>query len=163
MKKKIIAISGLIFFDQLVKIIIDAFFMDKRFKLGNIIGFHPFLNKTQMSVFNRELSLGLSMTALSVINILCIGVIFAYHLYMKKISSERNLKNADRMLLFFLPASVCSLIDKIFWGGSLDFIVFAGQISDLKDIYLIIGAFFLVMWFIAACIEDIRKRAAEKN
>lgn len=39
------------------------------------------------------------------------------------------------IIYFSIGASTCSLIDKIFWHGSLDFLVFMGFIHDLKDCY----------------------------
>lgn len=43
-------------------------------------------------------------------------------------------------------ASISSTIDRVFWGGSLDFIVVAGWIVDFKDIYLTLGLIFLVFY-----------------
>ena len=44
--------------------------------------------------------------------------------------------------------AVCSLIDKIFYGGSLDFIgIIPLFIADIKDIYICIAIFFIVMYF----------------
>ncbi len=43
-----------------------------------------------------------------------------------------------------IVAAICSTIDRLFWGGSLDYILIANYIIDLKDIYLTIGGILLV-------------------
>ncbi len=44
-----------------------------------------------------------------------------------------------------MAGTICSLIDKIFWGGSLDFLSIPGFfIFDLKDCYLTVGEILFV-------------------
>ena len=46
--------------------------------------------------------------------------------------------------LFILSGALCSLIDKIFYGGSLDFIGISNLfIADIKDMYINLGLLFL--------------------
>ena len=41
------------------------------------------------------------------------------------------------MYAFILSGAICSLIDKIFWNGSLDYILVNGFFTfDLKDVYI---------------------------
>ena len=41
------------------------------------------------------------------------------------------------IFIFVLSGIICSLIDKIFWDGSLDYIQLRGLFTfDLKDVYL---------------------------
>lgn len=48
--------------------------------------------------------------------------------------------------LFILSGALCSLIDKIFYGGSLDFIGISDLfIADIKDIYINLGILFFVL------------------
>ena len=43
-------------------------------------------------------------------------------------------------------ASICSLVDKLFYGGSLDFIGISDLfIADIKDIYINLGLLFFIM------------------
>lgn len=52
----------------------------------------------------------------------------------------------DGIFLLAFAGSICSLIDKLFWGGSLDYILFKGLfIFDLKDIYLTIIELVLII------------------
>ena len=48
--------------------------------------------------------------------------------------------------LFILSGALCSLIDKTFYGGSLDFIGISNLfIADIKDIYINLGILFFIM------------------
>ena len=48
--------------------------------------------------------------------------------------------------LFVLSGALCSLIDKIFYGGSLDFIGISNLfIADIKDLYINLGLFFFII------------------
>ena len=48
--------------------------------------------------------------------------------------------------LFILSGALCSLIDKIFYGGSLDFIGISNLfIADIKDLYINLGLFFFIV------------------
>jgi len=41
------------------------------------------------------------------------------------------------MFAFIFSGAVCSLIDKLFWDGSLDYILIKGLFTfDLKDVYI---------------------------
>ena len=48
--------------------------------------------------------------------------------------------------VFIFAGALCSFIDKVFYGGSLDFIGISDLfIADLKDIYINIGLLFFIM------------------
>ena len=48
--------------------------------------------------------------------------------------------------LFIFAGALCSVIDKVFYGGSLDFIGISDLfIADLKDIYINLGLLFFIM------------------
>ena len=47
---------------------------------------------------------------------------------------------------FIFAGALCSLIDKIFYGGSLDFIGISNLfIVDIKDIYINLGILFFII------------------
>ena len=51
----------------------------------------------------------------------------------------------DLCYIFIIAGSACSLIDKIFYGGSLDFIVISNLfIADFKDIYINMAIFLFI-------------------
>lgn len=59
----------LVAFDQIIKYIIYIHFMDVRIQLFNgFIGFLPLINREDMSIFNKELGMGLSKSVLIIIN-----------------------------------------------------------------------------------------------
>ena len=58
--------------------------------------------------------------------------------------------SGDLSFLFIICGALCSLIDKIFYGGSLDFIGISTLfVADIKDIYINLGILFLIV-----CLYD---------
>ena len=60
----------------------------------------------------------------------------------------KNIKNfwTDLCFIFIFSGALCSLIDKLFYGGSLDFIGISDLfIADFKDIYINLGLLFFIM------------------
>ena len=48
--------------------------------------------------------------------------------------------------VFLFCGALCSLIDKVFYGGSLDFIGISNLfIADIKDIYINLGLYFFLL------------------
>lgn len=136
--KRVMLVCVMIFIDILIKIIIDNFFMNKKVLITDWIGFSPFLNAKQLSIFNHELGLDLELKYLNIINVVGILVLLLLRNKLKK-EKEWN-TGLDIGTLMMLAGAYCSLIDKIFWRGSLDYILIFSQIVDLKDIYLFAGA-----------------------
>lgn len=142
MKRKVIV---LIIIDQLIKYCIFLNFMTYKVKLfGGRIGFVPYLNRDQLSIFNNELNLKLSLITLILINL---GVIIILMLIYKLIKKKEYTNLYFENSFFIITAgAVCSLIDKITLKGSLDYILFFRHIHDLKDIYLYIGFIFILIY-----------------
>ncbi|WP_156286486.1 signal peptidase II [Oceanivirga salmonicida] len=138
LRKSILIILILVLIDQLTKIFINTFFNHVSFRLlNNKLGFKVYLNKYYMSMFNHEFNLGLSIVTLTFINLVLLYFLVTFYLYVLK-ANALNSKIRICMIVV-IAANICSIIDKIFWGGSLDFIVFFGYIIDIKDIYAHIG------------------------
>lgn len=128
----------LVLIDQISKIVVNSFFKEYSFRfLYGKLGFEVYLNKYYMSVFNSNLGLNLSTLILIVINL--ITLIFLISFYLYTIESNSLSKVLRISLILIISANICSIIDKVFWGGSLDFIVFFGYIIDIKDILLYLG------------------------
>lgn len=152
-KQNIILFSTMVLFDVFIKTLIDNFFMENKFYLNSKLGFVPFLNTEQLSIFNNELGLDVSLKFLIVINLICaVAIIFARNVLKKEKEWNRVI---DVGTLMVFAGVVCSLIDKIFWGGSLDYILFFEQILDLKDIYLFAG--------LGICIVELVRQSIEKS
>ncbi|WP_287990233.1 signal peptidase II [Ruminococcus sp.] len=159
--KRVSMISGLCIIDQTIKIVIDKWLMRSRLEIEHIFGFHPKLNTQQISIFNNELGLGLVIGVLNVINIILLIVMIAFYVYLKRKYNDNKL--VDPAMIMFTSGAVCSLIDKIFWGGSLDYILFFRQISDLKDIYLLAGGVLIIVFMIRQEIEDKKGKANKQS
>ncbi|BDB00903.1 signal peptidase II [Clostridium botulinum] len=125
----------LVLIDQSIKIYIHNNFMDKKFYiLGSIFGFKPIIN-TKYSYFNSFSNMGISLLTHIVLNIVILLFFIAIFNFIK----ERYTAHKIVYCLFILvcAAAICSLIDKVFWGGSLDFISFKNFfVFDLKDVYI---------------------------
>lgn len=125
----------LIIIDQTTKIMIDRYFLDSEFNIiKGIIVFKPHLN-INLSWINSTFKLGLGL----IIHIIIIAIEFpiiivAYDFLKYKTC---NLLLIDFMFINLIAGAICSLIDKVFWSGSLDFIWLKGFfIFDIKDVYI---------------------------
>ena len=76
--RKLIFAGSLVVIDQIIKIIISLYFVDNRMVLGNLLGFSPYLNTNQLSIFNNELSMNLSSTILIILNVLIIFFVVVF-------------------------------------------------------------------------------------
>lgn len=151
MKKIIICI--LIIMDELIKAIIYFNFMKIDFRIINDkFGFSPYLNTDQLSIFNNELNMSLSLGVLMLINILSILVMFfLYQFLLKKMYVDNFLIYS---MLIITSGCICSLIDKIIYKGCLDYILVFNKICDLKDIYLLTGIVLLCIYLFRYSRKD---------
>lgn len=148
-----IFVSILVFIDFVIKILIDNFFMEEKVYISNWLGFVPFLNKQQLSFFNHEMGLNMNLIFLIILNI---GAIIILIVCRRRLEREKEwTKSFDNARKILLAGSICSLIDKLFWGGSLDYLLLYSKIVDLKDIYLF-GA--VCICFVEAVRQIIRKK-----
>ena len=144
--KTLFMVSLLVSIDQFIKIIIlNNFMNEKVYFIDKMIGFEPIIN-TKYSYINSLGNLGIGLTAhiITVLTVLLISIIIYIFIY------ETYNRNAfiECIFIFLFSGSFCSLIDKIIWGGSLDYILIEGFFTfDLKDVYLSI---FLML--IIACV-----------
>ena len=130
----------LVLIDQITKLVVNSFFKEKSFRfLYGKLGFDVYLNKYYMSIFNSNLRLNLSTLVLTLINLITLLFLISFYLYIVESNSLNKLLRIS--LILIISANICSIIDKVFWGGSLDFIVFLGYIIDIKDILLYLGVF----------------------
>lgn len=131
-------------FDQGIKIIINSFFFNLNFDiLKDMLSFSPLIN-TDGSWLNARFGTSVNFTLLIIINSIAIIILFELYRYL----SSKNIKNfwSDCAFLFLLCGALCSLIDKVFYGGSLDFIGISNLfVADIKDIYINLGLFFFII------------------
>ncbi len=140
MLKKPVCISItalLVLLDQCIKLFIHFFFRNSEINIiGEYIQFKPYLN-IEYSWINSLLHLGIGRyihILVLILVILAVGICFKFIRAMKK-----GDKLVDILFIVIISGALCSLIDKVFWGGSLDYIALKGLfIFDLKDVYITI-------------------------
>lgn len=135
----------LLMVDQGIKIIIKFFFFNKDITLiKNFLSFTPIIN-TDGSWINARYNANISFSLLIIFNILAILLFIELYRYLLK-KSPNNFW-FDFCFVFILCGAICSLIDKLFYGGSLDFIGIGNLfIADFKDIYIDLGILFFVLF-----------------
>jgi signal peptidase II len=122
--------------DQIIKIIVKNYYGVTTPIIEKILYFMPKLNN-KYSWINYLFDLGLGKAAHIVIaGVLLFIAYFGFeYYYMKK--GQNNIMCL--LEAFLVSGAVCSLIDKIFWNGSLDYIFLKGFfVFDLKDCYITI-------------------------
>lgn len=134
----------LMIIEQGIKIIIKKYFFNDYFELiPGFLSFDPIIN-TEGSWLNARFGAGVGFSTLIILNVVSLFLFYAvYKFYL-----SRNDKSfwVDISFLFILSGAFCSLIDKVFYGGSLDYIGISNLfIADLKDIYINIGLFSLII------------------
>lgn len=134
----------LMLIDQGIKIIIKYFFFNNYFEvIAGFLSFNPIIN-TDGSWLNARFGTNVSFTFLIALNI-CALFLFL-EIYRYRISKSNHDFWTDMCFLFTFSGGLCSLIDKIFYGGSLDFIGISNLfIADIKDLYINIGILFFVI------------------
>ncbi|MDV3429284.1 MAG: signal peptidase II [Bacillota bacterium] len=125
----------LIALEQFIKIIINAYYLHERFAiLPPFIYFEPMFNR-RYSWFNSMLELGDGRWLhIITVSVLTLFICLFYQYVNKNLGSSRII---NYMFVFIFSGAVCSLIDKLFWDGSLDYILINGLFTfDLKDVYI---------------------------
>lgn len=145
-KSSIVFILFIVFLllDQGIKIIIKFFYFNtNKTIINNMLYFNPIIN-TDGSWLNARFGTSVSFPLLITINILALFLfIEVYRYYHFKGNKDFW---SDMCFIFVLCGALCSLIDKVFYGGSLDFIGISNLfIADIKDIYINLGILFFVL------------------
>ena len=105
--------------------------------------FSPIIN-TDGSWLNARFGASVSFPVLIAINIAAIFLFIEIYRYY--IFKGNNDYWADMCFIFVTCGALCSLIDKIFYGGSLDFIGISTLfIADIKDLYINLGILFFIL------------------
>ena len=135
----------LMLLDQGVKVIIKLFFFDKFFYvIPNLLSFNPIIND-QGSWLNARFGAGVSFNLLIILNIIALFLFLEIYRYITKKLKIKDFY-IDMSYLFMTSGALCSLIDKVFYGGSLDFIGISDLfIADFKDIFINLGIFLLIL------------------
>lgn len=145
LKPYLFPVSGFIVLDQFLKIIIYCFFFDIQTEiLGNMVRFRPVFN-TNLSWGGNYIPILSEMVIVVFLNILIIVLFLSGYAFYRSKKPEFN-ACIDIIYVIGLAGSFCSLVDKIIWGGSLDYIQIVGLFTfDLKDCYLTIAQCLFVL------------------
>ncbi|MBU5425573.1 signal peptidase II [Tissierella pigra] len=151
-----IMILSLIILEQGIKIIVKAYYGVKAPIIENILYFAPVLNDNY-SYINSLFNLGWGR----IFHILLVIFVLFFSYYAFKYLEAKGTKNSmiNTMKIFLFAGTICSLIDKVFWNGSLDYILLKGFfVFDLKDCYLTIFEVLVIILI----VKD-RKKASKIN
>lgn len=142
-KKFILPISILIVIDQVVKLLIKKYLFDIQIVfIEGIIGFYPKIN-TNQTWGGNYISILANPIVANILVLCCFFIIITGYQFYRSKSTKESLP-AKLIFIFLMAGTICSLIDKIFWG-SLDFLSIPGFfIFDLKDCYLTVGEILFV-------------------
>ncbi|MGI6705589.1 MAG: signal peptidase II [Clostridia bacterium] len=130
-----ISLFFLIVIEQGIKLIINSKFLGKHFPiLEPWLYFKPMFNR-DYSWLNSMLQLGIGKW----VHILVVAgisiLILLFYAFLNKEAASSPL--IDAAFVFLFAGALCSLIDKIFWDGSLDYIQVKGLFTfDLKGVYV---------------------------
>lgn len=143
-RKLLIIFTILMIIDQGSKLIINNFFFNEYFEIiPDFLSFHPIIN-TDGSWLNARFGAGIGFPVLIVINFLAIFIFIELYRYSKY--KKLQCFDIDMCFSFITAGALCSLIDKVFYGGSLDFIGISNLfIADIKDIYINLGILFFIL------------------
>ena len=130
--------------DQGIKILIKLLWFNNDFPIiDGMLYFRPIIN-TDGSWLNARFGTSVSFPVLITLNILAIFIfIEVYRYYLHKGNKDFW---SDMCFIFVSCGAICSLIDKVFYGGSLDFIGISNLfIADIKDLYINLGILFFAL------------------
>ena len=152
-KGLIFSISSLFLTDQISKIIVSSIFKSKNITtlkvIPNYFSITPYINDKGSFVASR-FNINAPFIIFTIFNFLILLLIFwiyRFKLHKKQISSIEQIS-----FIFLFSGGLCSLIDKIFWGGSLDFLHINNLfIADVKDIFITLG---LASFILSSIISD---------
>ena len=145
-KPFIIPVALLVLIDQMVKIVISKVFMKYEFDIiAKVLRFNPELN-TRLSYAGNFFELLSSPFVTILLNVF---VLFLFFIRIYAIRAKRAHTSfwVKMIMICGISGCLCSLIDKVFWGGSLE--IFCRCLPflyfDLKDCYLTVAEVIFVV------------------
>lgn len=133
---KVFIVIILVMLDQGIKLIVKNYYGFTLPIINDLIYFKPHLN-IEYSWLNASLELGLGKIFHIILNVLIIIIgFYAFRFYYYK---KKEIMSISIIEVLLFGGAFSALIDRIFWGGSLDYIMLKGFfIFDLKDLYITI-------------------------
>ena len=133
--KMILLILLLTVIEQSIKIYISNNLMQESINIfGQMVKFQPKLN-TAYSWLNSLGDFGIGIIPHIMVNIIIL--FFSFIILDFILAKKKKYKITNWLFIFLIAGTICSLIDRMFWGGSLDYIYLKGYFTfDLKDVYI---------------------------
>ena len=130
-----IVIALLIIADQGIKLYINANYLGAALPvLPPVIYFRPIFN-TNYSWFASMLDLDVSKWLHAALVGALLVLIVLFYRYLQNHLAKNN--TVGTLFAFLFSGAFCSLLDKVFWNGSLDFILISNMFTfDTKDVYI---------------------------
>ena len=129
-------VAALILFDQGIKLFISGhFIMDQSIPvLPPVLYFFPTLN-TNYTWVSSMMDISLSKWVYIAIVAVLLVLVLLFYRYLQNRLPKNSIVNT--LFAFLFSGALCSLLDKLFWNGSLDFIQFNYLFTfDTKDVYI---------------------------
>ena len=142
----------LIIADQVIKIIINSFFLESQFEIiPSLFEFRPSFNDKHTyvnSLVHREFNVNIGLWPHIIMFILIEVVIFILYSYFRNNIHERKTL-LDVSFVFQMAGIICALIGNLIWkNGTLDYIYLKPLfIFDLKDLYISCFAIMFLAYF----------------
>ncbi len=120
----------------MTKMVISSAFMQDEFNIiKSLLGFHPQLN-TKLSWAGNYIDIFANPFVTIILNMILLFVFLSGYLLYKSKRKQTGF-SVNVIMVCGIAGCLCSLIDKLFWGGSLDYLQIKDLfIFDLKDCYL---------------------------
>jgi hypothetical protein len=137
LKKVILWIALLVFIDQIIKIVINNYFLDTGFVIiPPVFEFRPVFNAKGPYFTAHLLKLNIDLNIVCVFYAVVLCLIIILHNKIRK--AKNNTVFLDFMFILAIAAHVCALAGFMFWKkGCLDYIYLKPLfVFDLKDLYI---------------------------
>lgn len=163
MKKFFTFIFGLVAIDQIIKLIITSKYIDANLVLiPGMLFFRPIQN-TNLSWIASLLDYKAPVLLMILTQVFALIIFSLSYRYLSYLWFQGR-KFLNGMMIFLIAGIVCSFIDVVFWGGSIDFIrLFDWFTFDFKDIYLDTGIAFLILFIVNYYIKVYHKMNEEER
>jgi signal peptidase II len=137
----------LITIEQGIKLLINKYFLEANIPiLPPILYFNPMFNR-DYSWINSMLQIGVGKWLHILMVLVVLMIVFILYKFLN--TKIKMTLFINMTFAFLFSAAICSLIDKVFWDGSLDYIMVSGFFTfDLKDVYINICIGFVIIMII---------------
>jgi signal peptidase II len=147
-KKHFFSLVALLFVvEQAIKLVINAnHLQSNQVIIKDFLYFKPMFNR-DYSWINSLFNLGVSKALHIVLVSFIVIMVFLVYQYLSHLNL--NTKVVSTAFAFLLAGGLCSLVDKVFWDGSLDYIYLKNQFTfDLKDVFINVFIGLMILMYI---------------